>query len=109
MSAVFITLGGVFAWALVIAVFGPEPDMGAIGVGQALGLGMVATLAARNVPDPQRERLGLCGFDIALMPTLLLLLPVVVASVAWLILQLLLLLEVPRVELLLLLRRRRRR
>ena len=80
MSAVFITLGGVFAWALVIAFFGPDPDIGAIGIGQAIGLGMVATLAARNVPAPQNERLGLCGFDPRLLPTLLLVLPVVVLS-----------------------------
>lgn len=80
MSAVFITLGGVFAWALVIAFFGPNPDIGAVGVGQALGLGFVATLAARNVPAPQQERLGLCGFDSGFVPTLILLLPVVLLT-----------------------------
>lgn len=80
LTAVLITLGGVFAWALVIAFFGREPDIGAIGVGQAIGLGTVATLAARNVPAPQQQRLGLCGFDLRFVPTLLLLLPVVLLT-----------------------------
>jgi membrane protease YdiL (CAAX protease family) len=80
MSAVLITLGGWFAWALVITFFGRSPDIAAIGVGQALGLGLVATLAARNVPAPQEVRLGLCGFESRFIPFLVLLLPVIVLT-----------------------------
>ncbi len=49
-----------------------------LGIGEVLGLGIVATLAARVVPEPQRERLGLQGFELSVLPALLLLLPMTV-------------------------------
>jgi len=47
----------------------------AIGIAQALGVGLVATLAARSVPEPRAERLGLRGFAPGLVPWLVLLAP----------------------------------
>lgn len=49
--------------------------LAAIGIAQALGVGLVATLAARSVPEPRAERLGLRGFAPGLLPWMLLLAP----------------------------------
>jgi membrane protease YdiL (CAAX protease family) len=80
MAALLISLAAVFSAGLVIVLFGPEADLGSVGVGEALGFGLVATLAAQRVPPPQRERLGLRGFEPAFLPLLALLLPLVVVQ-----------------------------
>ena len=80
LAALLISLAAVFTAGIVIALFGPEPDIGSLGVGEALGFGLVATLAAQRVPAPQRERLGLRGFESAFVPLLVLLLPVVIVQ-----------------------------
>jgi len=77
-AALLITLAAIFAAGLVIALFGGKPDIASLGVGVALGFGVIATLAAQRVPPPQRDRLGLCGFEPAFLPLLALLLPVVI-------------------------------
>jgi membrane protease YdiL (CAAX protease family) len=50
----------------------------ALGIGTAIGVGGVATLAAKRVPEPQTERIGLCGFDWRLVVPLLALLPSII-------------------------------
>jgi len=50
----------------------------ALGIGTAIGVGAVATLAAHRVPEPHAERMGLCGFDWRLIGPLLALLPAVI-------------------------------
>ena len=49
-----------------------------IGIGEAIGVGAVASFAARRVAEPQRERLGLRGFDTRFVPLLVSLLPAIV-------------------------------
>ena len=49
--------------------------MVSMGIGYAVGLGGIATLAARAVPPPHEVRLGLQNFDPNLIPALLALLP----------------------------------
>jgi len=78
LSAFVITVAAIFLAAFVITLFGLQPDIGALGVGEAIGLGLVGTLAARRVPPPQPERLGLRGFDPHLLGYLVLLLPIVI-------------------------------
>jgi hypothetical protein len=76
-TALMLTFGSSLA-AFVIA-FGlfEEPDVVAFGIGEALGVGGVATLAARRVPEPQAARLGLRGFSPRFIPMLLCLVPLV--------------------------------
>jgi membrane protease YdiL (CAAX protease family) len=63
---------------LVMLAFGTKPTLASLGVGEAIGVGAVASFAARRVPEPQRERLGLRGFDAAFVPHLVALLPALV-------------------------------
>ena len=60
LAAWFVSMLGV---TLLIGPFSsggtPTLDPGFAGIAQALGFGLVATLAARRVPGPQAERLGL--------------------------------------------------
>lgn len=52
-----------------------EITIGIIGIAQALGIGLVATLGARAVPQPQADRLGLRGFDTSFLVAIALLIP----------------------------------
>ena len=74
-AAFGLTIGGVLAATLatvfVMGLTGSEPSVASMGVGEALGLGAVASYAARRVAAPQRERLGLKGFDTSFLPILL--------------------------------------
>jgi membrane protease YdiL (CAAX protease family) len=79
-TAVLLTFAAWFAAGLVIALLGIELDIAAIGIGEVVGLGLVATLAARRVPPPQPERLGLCGFSPGWIPTLVLLIPLMLLT-----------------------------
>lgn len=82
MAAVMLSLAGLFAssfiasLALASGLVGDTSIMAAMGIGNALGLGGVATLAAQRIPQPHSERLGLQGFSPALLGALLCLLPV---------------------------------
>lgn len=82
MGAVLLSIAGLFAvWfvaSLVLSTGLLEESsmMAAMGVGYALGLGAIATLAAKRVPEPHAARLGLQGFPPALIGALICLLPV---------------------------------
>ena len=82
MAAVLLSIGGLFAvWFVASLVLSTgllqeSSLMAAMGVGYALGLGAVATLAAKQVPEPHAPRLGLQGFSPALIGALVCLLPV---------------------------------
>lgn len=82
LAAFALTIGSVFAvvfaMQFVMLLFDAKPNLASLGVGEAIGIGAVATFAAKRVPEPQRERLGLCGFDRAFVPMLLALLPALV-------------------------------
>lgn len=76
--AVWLTVGSWLLAALVIGVFVTElGPIASLGLGLAVGLGGTGTLAARRVPPPQAERLGLCGFAPRLAVALVLLVPLV--------------------------------
>ena len=68
--------------ALQMDTEGPTvaPDVGQLGIAMAIAFGLVASLAARRVPAPQPERLGLRGFDPNLLVALVLLVPFVVVA-----------------------------
>ena len=78
-AAFLLCLAAIFATSLFFALFETEFDfIAALGLGQAIGLGGVAALAARRVPPPHVERIGLRPFSNNLVFPLLCLLPVVV-------------------------------
>jgi len=77
-AAIFITMAAFTTALFVTLLLSDQPMIMAAGVGEAIGLGGVATLAARRVPEPQAERLGMRGFRIQLLLPVLLLLPVVI-------------------------------
>ena len=76
-GALLLTFGASFASLVVAVGLFEDIDLLALGVGEALGVGGVATIAARWVPDPQGERIGLRGFSPRLVPLLLCLVPIV--------------------------------
>jgi len=80
VAAFALTIGSVlavvFAMRFVMLVFGTKPSLASLGVGEAIGVGAVATFAARRVAEPQRERLGLRGFAGRYVPLLVSLLPI---------------------------------
>jgi membrane protease YdiL (CAAX protease family) len=82
VTAFALTIGSVFAAVfatrLVMLLFDVRPSLSSLGVGEALGVGLVATFAAGRVAEPQRERLGLRGFDPSFIPWLVMLLPTIV-------------------------------
>jgi len=77
-TALLITLAAIFATLLIASLSSGLPGIVALGIGEAIGLGGVATLAARRIPEPQAERLGLRGFDAKFILPLLALIPVVI-------------------------------
>jgi len=78
-AAAFLTLAALFTTILMVAaLFGDLPLIAAAGIGQVIGMGGIAALAARRVPAPHEERLGLRGFTPRLLVPLLCLLPIVI-------------------------------
>ena len=79
VAAFAIAFAAWLATATVVVLVGGQQRGGigivALGIGQALGLGVVATLAARRVPEPRVERLGLRGFPLRYLLPLAMLLP----------------------------------
>jgi membrane protease YdiL (CAAX protease family) len=71
-------MGAWLATGLCIVWIAPDIenlDIGILGIAQALGMGLVTSLAARWVPEPQAQRLGLRGFELRWLWPILLLLP----------------------------------
>lgn len=54
--------------------------LAAVGIGQAIGVGAVATMGAQRVPEPQARRLGLRGLDPESIPLILCLIPAVLLA-----------------------------
>ncbi len=77
-AAFMLTLAALFATAIMVSLLGELPFIAAAGIGQVVGLGGVAAVAARRVPPPHTERIGLRGFSPRLIVPLLCLLPVVI-------------------------------
>ena len=53
-----LTMGAWLVTGFLIALLGREIDIVSLGMGEVFGFGLVATLAARRVPEPQAERDG---------------------------------------------------
>ena len=51
--------------------------LAAVGIGQAIGVGAIATMGAKRVAEPQAERLGLRALDLKSVPVILCLAPAV--------------------------------
>jgi membrane protease YdiL (CAAX protease family) len=54
--------------------------LAAVGIGQAIGVGAVATMGAKRVAEPQAERLGLRALDLKMVPMILCLAPAVLLA-----------------------------
>ncbi len=54
--------------------------LAAVGIGQAIGVGAVATMGAKRVAEPQAERLGLRALDMKMVPIILCLAPAVLLA-----------------------------
>lgn len=81
LAAVWLTVGSWLLTGIVLgALVGPLGPVPALGLGLAVGLGVTGTLAARRVPPPQAERIGLQGFALRLLPAVLLLVPAVLLT-----------------------------
>ena len=78
-AAVFLSLAALFATSVTFGLLGEQLHfIASYGIAQAVGLGGVAALAARRVPPPHVERIGLRGFSPDLLVPLVCLLPVVI-------------------------------
>ena len=81
-AALLLTIGGVaiatFATVFMMVMTGSKPTVASLGIGEAIGLGAVASFAAQRVAAPHRERLGLRSFAPAYIPILLMLSPLAV-------------------------------
>lgn len=78
--ALLLTIAAVIAGGLVGVLFLDLGLLAAEGVGTALGLGGVATLAARRVAEPQAARIGLVGLDWRALPLIACLVPAILLA-----------------------------
>ena len=62
-SALMLTLLAILAAGFTGVAFIDFGLLAAVGIGQAIGIGAVATMGAKRVPEPQAERLGLIQSD----------------------------------------------
>jgi hypothetical protein len=76
-SAFTLTLLAMLAAAFTGVAFIDFGLLAAIGIGQAIGVGAVATMGAKRVAEPQAERLGLRVLDLKSVPAILCLAPAV--------------------------------
>jgi membrane protease YdiL (CAAX protease family) len=79
-SALLLTIGAMFAGLLVGVLFFDLGPLAAEGIGTALGIGAVATLAARRVAEPQAARIGLAPLPWRAWPLILCLVPAVLIA-----------------------------
>ncbi len=79
-SAFALTFLAVIATALVGVFFFGLGPLAAVGIGQAIAVGTIASQAARRVAEPQAERIGLRAFEPGALPVLLCLTPAVLLA-----------------------------
>lgn len=79
-SALMLTLLAVLAAGFTGIAFIDFGLLAAVGIGQAIGVGAVATLGAQRVSEPQAQRLGLRGLDLEAIPMILCLVPAVLLA-----------------------------
>jgi len=76
-SAFMLTLLAIMATLFTGVLFIGFGALVAVGVGQAIGIGAVATMAAQRIPEPQAERLGLRPLEPGTIPMILCLVPAI--------------------------------
>jgi len=76
-SAFTLTLLAMLAAAFTGVAFIDFGLLAAVGIGQAIGVGAVATMGAKRVAEPQAERLGLRPLDLKSVPAILCLAPAI--------------------------------
>jgi len=74
-AAFLLTIGALLAATFVGVLVSDLGLLAAAGIGQAIGIGGVATLAARRVPEPQAARIGLVALPWRAWPLILCLAP----------------------------------
>jgi len=74
-AALLLTIMAVFASVFTGVVFFGLGALAAYGIGRAVGVGAVATMAAQRVGEPQSERLGLRKLETDAIPVILCLVP----------------------------------
>lgn len=79
-GALLLTLLATLAAALVAVLFVDLGLLPAVGLGQAIGMGAIATMAARRVSEPQADRLGLRGFELRSLIAVLCLAPLILLA-----------------------------
>ncbi len=78
--AFLLTFGAIVAGGLVGLLFIELGPLAAEGIGTAIGIGGVATLAARRVAEPQAARIGLVSLDWRACSLILCLVPAVLIA-----------------------------
>ncbi len=78
--AFLLTFGAIVAGGLVGVLFIELGPLAAEGIGTAVGIGGVATLAARRVAEPQAARIGLVALDWRAWPLILCFVPAVLIA-----------------------------
>lgn len=78
--AFLLTLGAILAGGFVAMLFFELGPLAAEGIGTAIGIGGVATLAARRVAEPQAARVGLVALEWRAWPLILCLVPAVLIA-----------------------------
>lgn len=76
-SAFTLTLLAMLAAAFTGIAFIDFGILAAVGIGQAIGVGAVATMGAKRVAEPQAVRLGLRALDTRAIPVILCLAPAI--------------------------------
>jgi len=79
-GALLLTLLATLASVLVAILLIDLGTLPAVGLGQAVGMGAIATMAARRVAEPQADRLGLRGFELRSVIPVLCLAPLILLA-----------------------------
>jgi len=79
-SALLLTVGASLAGGLIGVFFIDLGMLAAQGLGTAIGIGGVATLAARRIAEPQAARIGMTGVEWRAWPMILCLMPAVLVA-----------------------------
>jgi membrane protease YdiL (CAAX protease family) len=79
-GALMLTLMALIAAGFTGIAFIDFGLLAAVGIGQAIGVGAVATLGAQRVAQPQAPRLGLRALDLDAIPMILCLVPAILLA-----------------------------